>query len=260
MQSPSRGARKIDRTREVYERHPFGDFCYGERRPNYNRPLVSFLRGLSADNLICDIGCGAGFWLDVATRESPIPQERCIGIDLASASAAAALSRGFPVVCSDAAHLAIRSGAADTAVCNGVLHHTESPERVFAELVRITKPGGAIFVAVYSWRNPYFFLAHKVGWPLRFLHGHWGPRVVDIVWPVARCLLGAAGRLFAGVWLDDATAKTHLFDQIITPRARAYSIWRLRRLAARHGCTIETTDYTSWKLMVTAVIKTPGQI
>lgn len=38
----------------------------------------------------------------------------------------------------------------DFVYCDGVLHHTTDPEKGFAELVRVLKPGGKIVVAVYG--------------------------------------------------------------------------------------------------------------
>lgn len=38
----------------------------------------------------------------------------------------------------------------DFVYCDGVLHHTTEPEKGFAELVRVLKPGGKIVVAVYG--------------------------------------------------------------------------------------------------------------
>jgi ubiquinone/menaquinone biosynthesis C-methylase UbiE len=53
----------------------------------------------------------------------------------------------------DVIHLPFRSAAADVVLCVAVLHHISTEERRLAaarELIRVTKPGGEIFVQVRS--------------------------------------------------------------------------------------------------------------
>lgn len=243
---------EVDRTRAVYHEYPFGDFSYGGTRENYNRPLMEFLATVELSETLVEIGCGTGFWLEVATRKG-IPQDHCIGVDLAPGSAAIAAHKGFPVVCGDAIQLGIASGVAGVTICNGVLHHTVDPARAFAELVRITKPDGRIFVGVYSWCNPYFYVVHKATWPIRYLYWNCSRSVVDGIWPLAKVLLRLTGYAITGGRVDDSTLRTLLIDQMITPRVRIFTKRRLRRYAAYHTCEVERMSYTQGRLMLTAV-------
>ena len=41
----------------------------------------------------------------------------------------------------------------DLTVCAGVAHHTPNPDRAFAELARVTRPGGTAFISIYTFRR-----------------------------------------------------------------------------------------------------------
>lgn len=57
-----------------------------------------------------------------------------------------------PEVVGDVLALPFRDGVADGAMCNEVLEHVPEPDRAIAELNRILKPGGTLYVTVpQSW-------------------------------------------------------------------------------------------------------------
>jgi SAM-dependent methyltransferase/uncharacterized protein YbaR (Trm112 family) len=57
-----------------------------------------------------------------------------------------------PDVVGDVFALPIRSGAADSAMCNEVLEHVPDPAAALAEIARIVRPGGALYMTVpQSW-------------------------------------------------------------------------------------------------------------
>ncbi len=99
-----------------------------------------------------DAGCGAGFAAlaiealgglgvacDLDDRGLRVAAER-----LREAGAEPRLARA------NVLGLPFATGAFDFVHCNGVLHHSVAPQRGFAELVRVTKPGGTLFVSVYG--------------------------------------------------------------------------------------------------------------
>jgi SAM-dependent methyltransferase len=51
--------------------------------------------------------------------------------------------------------LPFRSGAVDVAYCSNVLEHVARPWDVAAELVRVTRSGGTIFVSFTPWLSPW---------------------------------------------------------------------------------------------------------
>ena len=98
---------------------------------------------------VADIGCGNG-------RIGRLIVPSCanyVGLDMSNAlSAFPTFIDNFDAVTlvrASATDLPLEDESVDVALCWGVLHHTDDPERAFSELVRITKPGGHILIYVY---------------------------------------------------------------------------------------------------------------
>jgi SAM-dependent methyltransferase len=215
---------------------------------------MDFLQTISDDAVVFDVGCGTGYWMEAAIRCGVRP-DRIFGIDLAANSLVAMRQKGLKGFVGGAGALALPYNASHVTICNGVIHHTRDPFQAFQELVRITRPGGQLFLGVYCQWNPYFYLIHKATWPLRFIYWNWTERVLDLFWPGARRLIMAAARLLTGVRLSEETAKTLFMDQLITPYARLFSKRTLKRYAARCRCDMIDCRLTKGGLMWAAVFK-----
>lgn len=51
--------------------------------------------------------------------------------------------------------LPVRSGAVDVCYSSNVLEHVRSPWRMAAEMVRVTRPGGCVFLSFTPWWSPW---------------------------------------------------------------------------------------------------------
>lgn len=113
----------------------------------YGRFLLpaDFLRG----KVVADIGCGNGRIGRLIVRDC----QRYIGLDMSdSLTAFPSYIEGFEnvtLVRASATDLPLEDESVDVALCWGVVHHTDRPEKTFAELVRIVKPGGHVLIYVY---------------------------------------------------------------------------------------------------------------
>lgn len=250
------------RTKGLYSEYRFGDFCYGLQRERHNRPLVEFLRALDAQGAVFDIGCGTGYWIEAALRLG-VDRERLHGVDIAAGNAADLRAKGFHAVCGDVLSLPLKDDTAGVTISNGVIHATGDPQGAFLELVRITKPGGLIFLAVYNKWNPYFYVVHRATAPLRYVYWNWTKRVMDIIYPAAEVLFQPLSYLFMGRFLDRRTGMVMLADQVIVPYAHLFSKGALRRYAEQCGCTVLSWGYADARTMVTVVFRVdkprPGQ-
>ncbi len=103
---------------------------------------------LPAAPRILDAGCGTG---EASVRLAGMfPQAHVLGVDILDASLARACERGAHL----AARLAFENQSVyelrapdrtfDLTVCRHVIHSIPHPERVLAELVRVTRPGGTL--------------------------------------------------------------------------------------------------------------------
>jgi SAM-dependent methyltransferase len=99
----------------------------------------------TGDERAIDVGTGAG---TLALALAPMVRE-VVGVDvvpelLEAARRAAPPNASF--IEGDATRLPFDNGAFDLACCRRTLHHVARPELVVAELARVTRSGGAVFV------------------------------------------------------------------------------------------------------------------
>jgi SAM-dependent methyltransferase len=125
----------------------------GKVMAGYTRGMweaITGVTGPATDQLLLDVGCGPGRFVDVARSKGA----RVIGIDYSGAVEPAARSFAHdPGVCvcqGDALHLPIRSGSIDGVFTIGALHHTPDPACGVREAAAVLAPGGWFAISVYS--------------------------------------------------------------------------------------------------------------
>jgi SAM-dependent methyltransferase/uncharacterized protein YbaR (Trm112 family) len=100
-----------------------------------------------------DLGCGFGRHIYNAARFGA----EMVGVDISDAIESTRVNtQGLPnvhLVQADVYHLPFRPGVFDFAYSIGVLHHLPEPEAAFQRLVGLVRPGGSIFIWVYSNRR-----------------------------------------------------------------------------------------------------------
>ena len=94
---------------------------------------------------VLDVGCGTGVLTEELAERT---QGRVIGVDLDPDMVAFAQSRNGKAEyrLGDAHDLAFRDGSFDLVVCHFVLLWCADPRRAAREMVRVTRPGGAVVV------------------------------------------------------------------------------------------------------------------
>jgi len=106
-------------------------------------------RGLRAEEVVLDVGCGTG-WYAAGLRRGchDLPGLTVIGADLSAGMLASARAAGAaPLLQADAGRLPIATATVDVVVTRGVLHHLPSPKAAMAEWRRVLKPDGAVVMS-----------------------------------------------------------------------------------------------------------------
>jgi 2-polyprenyl-3-methyl-5-hydroxy-6-metoxy-1,4-benzoquinol methylase len=124
--------------------------AHREREDDFERARLQRLRELAGDALtqgpVLNIGCGTGGFNVAAARAGAC----VVGVDAdADAIAICELKRrvrGGQYVRAVAEALPFRDGTFALVHCFSVIEHVDSIERTVAEMVRVTRPGGALYV------------------------------------------------------------------------------------------------------------------
>ncbi|MFN8223296.1 MAG: class I SAM-dependent methyltransferase [Gaiellales bacterium] len=116
-----------------------------ERATALAEKVAEWLAPLAGDEHVLDVGCGTGaFAFAIAGAVASV-----VGIDGDVASLDAARAAAPPNVelrHGDATALAFADASFDIAGCFRVLHHVTTPDRVVAELGRVTRHGGRLLL------------------------------------------------------------------------------------------------------------------
>lgn len=111
--------------------------------------MRNFLRSwqpAGSQGIWLDAGCGAGTYARAMAQGG----QRVVGLDYSVPSLRKAQSRSDgPALCwvaGDATQLPFRSASFDGAICFGVLQALSDPDRAIAELSRVVRPGGEVWV------------------------------------------------------------------------------------------------------------------
>ena len=108
---------------------------------------------------VLDVGGGPGFF--AAAFEAA--GARYVSVDL----------RPIGDVRGDAQALPVRDGAVDVCFSSNVLEHVADPLRMLREMLRVTRPGGLVFVCFNNWLGP---LGGNETSPWHYLGGEWAAR------------------------------------------------------------------------------------
>ncbi|MCX6576269.1 MAG: methyltransferase domain-containing protein [Candidatus Aminicenantes bacterium] len=106
------------------------------------------------EKFVLDAGCGTGIFSIIFARNGA---GRVIGIDISPGSleTAKSLKARFAVDnaefrLQDMLRLPFADGSFDIVWAWGTVHHTTDPFRAISELIRVLRPGGSLFLAVYK--------------------------------------------------------------------------------------------------------------
>jgi SAM-dependent methyltransferase len=151
--------------------HPFnlsndGVMTYAEWQYEKGGDTINFYLAFTdtdtmfSGKTVLDIGCGAG---GKTLYYASLGAEKVVGVEIlekyrAEAEALAAkirLSDRFEFVCADASGLPFAEGTFDTVVMNDAMEHVDAPEAALAEVLRVLKTGGRVYINFPPYNHPF---------------------------------------------------------------------------------------------------------
>ena len=103
-----------------------------------------------AGRTVLDVGGGPGYFRDAFRRAGA--SYVSVDADLGEMSTAGAPGPG--TLLGSALQLPVRTDAVDITYSSNVLEHVPAPEQMADELVRVTRPGGLVFLSYNNWLAP----------------------------------------------------------------------------------------------------------
>ncbi|CAF3596110.1 unnamed protein product [Didymodactylos carnosus] len=109
--------------------------------------VVEFLQKFPIGNMVLDIGCGNGKYMNSRNDLFMIGCDRSIGL------LQICRQRNFQVFLSDCMNIPVPTNFFDGVICIAVLHHISTPERrliALKEIIRLLRPGGEALITVWA--------------------------------------------------------------------------------------------------------------
>ncbi len=100
---------------------------------------------------LLDVGGGPGYFAEAFRAAGA----RYVGLDPDVGELSARGSPGPGTVRGSGQDLPVRTGSVDVCYSSNVLEHVPSPWRMAAEMVRVTRPGGTVFLSFTPWFSPW---------------------------------------------------------------------------------------------------------
>jgi SAM-dependent methyltransferase len=148
----------LERQRRFFTPADPAHFAWQTRHPYFAGTERALLDGvpLDAEAAVLEVGCGEGGNLVNVVATARVVPRLLVGADLFEDKVRFARRHVPPArfVCGDALTLPFRDGSFDVILCRDLLHHLAAPERAVAELRRVCRVGGNVWVVEPNGRNP----------------------------------------------------------------------------------------------------------
>ena len=227
-----------------YDSTPF-EYGYSSKEEildNMN-PNLKELIEQSEGKVISDIGCGCGRNLLYSSKYA----SKLIGVDLSKQSLEFAKnfiqSDNLELLIGNNLDIPLESNYSDLVISDGVCHHTGNTLKAFKECVRILKPKGILYLAVYKKYRYYPFLYKYVGSILRLLNKtKVGNFIMENTFVLLHFLIY---RILRKQKLSLQETRNIFYDYFITPVATFQSKKEVQNWIDNNNCSLGKYDRTN---------------
>lgn len=134
---------------------------YDSLRKGLNRKLVKYIISdrtvPERPCIVLEAGSGPAFASSIMAVDPCVQLSVAVDIDLDALNEARRRAPCPALVVADVMNLPFRNESLDITWNSSTIEHLESPDRALAEMVRVTRPGGRVFVGVPNLHGPLGF-------------------------------------------------------------------------------------------------------
>lgn len=162
---------------KVYESGHAG--IYEMCKDDYPQMLAELEREPFAD--VLDVGCGTGAVIELLHEK--YPEAHYVGLDLTPNMIAVAQAKNLEnveFVVGDAEDLPFADESFDAVLSSNSFHHYPNPEKFFAGVRRVLRPGGRLILRDYTANDFAVWLMNTFEMPLARLCGHGDVRILKV--------------------------------------------------------------------------------
>ena len=205
-------------------------------------PLLKHLIRQNKNKCMVDVGCGCGRNLLYASSFA----SQLIGIDLSIQSLNFAKdfikNKNLELIVGNNLAIPLLDNTVDLVISDGVCHHTGDTVKAFCECIRILKPGGTLYLAVYKKYRYYPLLYYVVGGFLRLINKiKLGNFIIEKLFVKIHYLMY---RLFKVQKFSINESRNIFFDYFLTPIATFQSKKDVASWSINNNSTIVDYDRT----------------
>ena len=171
-----------------------------------------------SDQLMLDVGGGPGYFRQAFEAQGA----SYVALDADVGELSGAGSIDSRTVIGSGMQLPFRDNSVDVCYSSNVLEHVPDPWRMAEEMVRVTRPGGLVFLSCTTWWGPWG--GHETA-PWHYLGGRWARR--RYVRRHGHEPKNKFGESLFGVTVRDGLrwARTHPDADLLAARPRYYPTW-----------------------------------
>jgi ubiquinone/menaquinone biosynthesis C-methylase UbiE len=141
------------------------DLAWADERKEFGSPVTRLIRAdqkaknivrlgldVNRDSVIGDLGCGTGEVLEKLLEQFAVSSKNIYAFDLSSVALRrfrqrSDYGRQAHLISADVKYIPMDDDVFDVIVCLGVLEHVNEPDKLLAELHRVLKIGGCLFLS-----------------------------------------------------------------------------------------------------------------
>ena len=205
-------------------------------------PLLKNVIIANKNKKIFDIGCGCGRNLMFAIDYS----SKLLGLDFSQKSLAIArniLGNKVELIHANNLNIPLENNIADLVISDGVCHHTGNTQKAFYECVRLLKPNGLLYLAIYKKYRYYPLIYFSLGFILRMMMKYsTGKKIIENFIIKLYYLIY---KYFKNNKLSLAETRNIFFDYFLTPIATFHSKNEVKKWVNNSNSKIVDYDRTN---------------